>query len=240
MKRYKIYDLGSLLQENEYPGRGIVVGQSQDGKNAVFAYFIMGRSDNSRNRIFVEKNDEVIIHPFDESKVEDPSLIIYSPIKRHDSSEWIVTNGDQTETIFNGLENGLSFEKALESRRFEPDAPNLTPRISALLTFFHGSFKYKMNILKSGDVEGTICNRFNYAYHPINGLGHFIHTYKFNGNPLPAFEGEPVRVEIPNDIDEFGDCIWTKLNCKNRISLSINYISLEDGTRKSIIYNKNR
>lgn len=239
-KTFRIYDLGKLLQENDYPGRGIIAGKSADGKNAVFVYFIMGRSENSRNRVFVETEDGVVIYPYDESKVEDPSLIIYSPVKRQGRENWIVTNGDQTETIFSALENGITFEKALEGRSFEPDAPNFTPRISALLNISHGTYRYKMSILKSGDSEGTLCNRFTYSYAPINGLGHFIHTYKHNGNPLPSFEGEPVRVSIPDDIDQFGDYIWTRLNCSNRISMVVHYIPIDGGTGKSISYNINR
>ena len=176
MDIYKINCIKELLSSNTYPGRGIIIGKSDDGKKAVTAYFIMGRSDNSRNRVFIENGEEVIIHPFDASKVEDPSLIIYSPIRVYEN-KLIVTNGDQTDTVYDGLKAGMSFEDALTQREFEPDAPNFTPRISGMITFDENDFTYKMNILKSADREGTACNRFNYSYKALAGLGHFIHTY---------------------------------------------------------------
>lgn len=233
-----LYDLKKLLSENTYPGRGIVIGKSQDGKNAMIAYFIMGRSENSRNRVFIEEGEEVIIHPFDASKVEDPSLIIYSPIRKYENT-LIVTNGDQTDTIYDGLVAGKAFEEALRSREFEPDAPNFTPRISAAMDFNNG-FTYKMSILKSADAEGSACNRYTFEYAPIAGLGHFIHTYNCDGNPIPTFTGEPERVAIPNDIDEFCNMIWENLNENNKISLYVRYIDLETGKINNRMINKNK
>ena len=193
MDIYQISEPGDILRGNSYAGRGIIVGKTDDGESAVFAYFIMGRSNNSRNRIFAEKeNGEVIIYPYDYSKVEDPSLIIYSPVKVI-KNHVIVTNGDQTDTVFNFIENGKSFEEALQTRCFEPDAPNFTPRISAIIDLDteKTDFTYKMSILKSGDAQGSVCNRYTFSYSPIAGLGHFIHTYACDGNPLPTFCGEP-------------------------------------------------
>lgn len=238
MNIYEINDIGELIKDNSYVGRGIVIGKSEDGKNAVFAYFIMGRSENSRNRVFVENGSEVIIHPFDSSKVEDPSLIIYSPIRKFENN-LVVTNGDQTDTVIEFLEQGKTFEEALNTRCFEPDAPNYTPRISGMMTFADGNFTYKMNILKSADPEGTECNRYNFAYKPLAGLGHFIHTYMCDGNPIPTFTGEPERVEIPNDIDEFTDKLWHNLNAANKISLYVRYISLENGSTVNRMINGN-
>ena len=238
MNIYKSYDIGALLRKNSYPGRGIIVGKSRNGKYAVTAYFIMGRSENSRNRVFNDFGDEVMIHPFDASKVEDPSLIIYSPVKRLDK-KLIVTNGDQTETIYQGLLAGKSFEDALMTRKFEPDAPNFTPRISAMLDFSEG-FSYKMSILKSADADGSACNRYTYAYEPVDGLGHFIHTYKCDGNPIPTFQGEPERVNILNSIDAFTNKIWNSLNEANKISLFVRYVSLASGRSTTRIINKNQ
>lgn len=241
MDNYQIGNMGAILAANSYPGRGIVAGKSADGRAAVIAYFIMGRSANSRNRVFVENpnKSEVIIHPFDASKVEDPSLIIYYPIRKS-GSHLIVTNGDQTDTICDFLEKGKSFEQALETRRFEPDGPNWTPRISAMLTFAGGDFTYKMSILKSADPEGSACSRFTYSYPAVPGLGHFLHTYLCDGNPIPAFTGEPERVYIPNDIDEFTGAIWTNLNEANKISLYVRYIDLESGRETNRMLNKNQ
>lgn len=237
-----IYDINCIsesLKSNTYPGRGIVIGKSRDGKKAVTAYFIMGRSENSRNRIFIEKEDEsVITYPFDESKVEDPSLIIYSAIRKT-GKKLIVTNGDQTDTIYDFLVQGQTFESALETRRFEPDGPNFTPRISGLLDFSDG-FTYKMSILKSGDAEGSVCNRYTFNYTPVNGLGHFIHTYNCDGNPIPTFTGEPERVQIPDDIDEFCDTVWSSLNESNKISLYVRYIDIETGETENRLENKNK
>ncbi len=238
MDIYKINCIKELLSNNTYPGRGIVIGKSDDGKKAVTAYFIMGRSENSRNRVFIENGDEVIIHPFDASKVEDPSLIIYSPIRVYENN-LIVTNGDQTDTVYDGLKSGMSFEQALTQREFEPDAPNFTPRISGMITFDDNDFTYKMNILKSADAEGSACNRFNYAYKSLAGLGHFIHTYVCDGNPIPTFQGEPERVFIPSDIDEFTEAIWSTLNEQNKISLYVRFVDLETGAVENRMINKN-
>lgn len=238
MSIYDIRSMGETIKGNEYVGRGIVTGKTEDGIHAAIAYFIMGRSANSRNRIFRENGDEVIIFPYDESKVEDPSLIIYSPIKTFGKAT-IVTNGDQTQTIYDFLKQGKTFEEALETRCFEPDGPNWTPRISALVCNGDHGFRYKQSILKSGDAEGTVCNRFTYTYAPINGLGHFIHTYVTNGNPIPTFQGEPERVSIPNDIDTFFDDIWENLNEDNKISLYVRYIDLKTGELTNRMVNKN-
>ena len=239
MDIYKINTIEELVKGNSYVGRGIIVGKSEDGKKAVTAYFIMGRSENSRNRIFVENGDEVIIHPFDASKVEDPSLIIYSPIRVIDN-KLIVTNGDQTDTVYDFVKDGRGFAEALETREFEPDAPNLTPRISAMLTFDEGDFKYDMSILKSADAIGSACNRYTYSYSPLKGLGHFIHTYVCDGNPIPTFQGEPERVEIPNCIDKFTEDIWNNLDENNKISVYVRYIDLKTGEAENRMINKNK
>ena len=235
---YSVNFISDLLEENTYPGRGIVIGKSSDKRKAVAAYFIMGRSENSRNRIFVENGDEVTIHPFAESKVEDPSLIIYSPVKKY-KNRLIVTNGNQTDTIVEYLEKGETFERALETRCFEPDAPNFTPRISGMLTFEDSDFMYKMSILKSGNADGSVCNRHTFRYIPIPGLGHFIHTYSCDGNPIPSFVGEPERVVIPDDINTFTDSIWNSLNPDNKISLYVRYIDLLSGKVENRLINKN-
>jgi len=236
---YSKESMGKLLCSNTYPGRGIVLGQSANGKHAIFAYFIMGRSENSRNRIFVEcDGGEVKTHPFDASKVEDPSLIIYSPI-RVCENHLIVTNGDQTDTIYDFVKDGKTFKEALETREFEPDGPNFTPRISGMMTFADNSFTYQMSILKSADAEGSACNRFTYTYTPLNGLGHFLHTYVCDGNPIPTFQGEPERVIIPDDIDAFATEIWENLNPSNKISLYVRYVSLADGSIQNRMFNKN-
>jgi len=234
---YEINDIGTILRGNDYPGRGIIIGKSADGKKAVFAYFIMGRSENSRNRVFVEKDDEVIIHPFDESKVEDPSLIIYSPVRVLDKKT-VVTNGDQTDTIIDFLAKGGTFENALETRCFEPDEPNYTPRISGILDTENG-FDYKLSILKSADANGSGCNRFTCSYHPVDGVGHFIHTYAGNGNPIPSFVGEPEAVTIGNDLDVFTWLIWRHLNADNRVSLYVRFTDIESGVSESRMVNKN-
>ena len=238
MNVYQTYDIGELISGNPYVGRGIVIGKTEDGKKAAVAYFIMGRSENSRNRIFVENGDEVIIHPFDASKVEDPSLIIYSPIRKLDN-KLIVTNGDQTDTIYDFIADGKSFEEALETREFEPDGPNWTPRISGMLTF-GDKLTYKMSILKSADLEGSECNRYTFSYNALNGIGHFIHTYVTDGNPIPTFMGEPERVAIPDCIDEFKDKIWNNLNENNKISIYVRYIDLETGEIENRMINKNQ
>ena len=238
MNVYEQKPMGELISGNPYVGRGIVLGKTADGAKAAVAYFIMGRSENSRNRIFVENGDEVIIHPFDASKVEDPSLIIYSPIRKI-GDYLIVTNGDQTDTVYDFIKEGKTFEEALETREFEPDAPNLTPRISGMFDFSGDKLKYKMSILKSADSEGTECNRYTFSYTALAGTGHFIHTYVTDGNPIPTFLGEPERVSIPNDIDEFANDIWTNLDSKNKISLYVRYISLADGTVENRMINGN-
>ena len=211
---------------------------SEDKKYAVSAYFIMGRSENSRNRVFIEEGEEVIIHPFDASKVEDPSLIIYSPIRKYENN-LIVTNGDQTDTVYDGLVAGKSFSDALTARCFEPDAPNFTPRISAMLTFAEDAFTYQMSILKSADAEGSACNRYTFAYAPIAGVGHFLHTYNCDGNPIPTFTGEPERVSISGDIDAFTKEIWENLNEKNKISLYVRFTDLATGKTENRMINKN-
>lgn len=239
MNIYKMDPMGDLIRDNAYVGRGIVIGKTADGTKAAVAYFIMGRSENSRNRVFIENGEEVIIKPFDESKVEDPSLIIYSPIKKYED-QLIVTNGDQTDTIFNHLKVGKTFEEGLETREFEPDAPNFTPRISGILTFTENEFTYKMSILKSADAQGSACNRYTFSYPAIKGLGHFIHTYACDGNPVPTFQGEPERVTIPDQIDEFVQDIWENLNEENKISLYVRYIDLKTGNIENRMINKNK
>ena len=236
---YKVHDIGELIKDNSYVGRGIVIGLSESGKKAVFAYFIMGRSENSRNRVFTEKDGEVTIYPFDASKVKDPSLIIYSPVRKAGNSV-IVTNGDQTDTIYDFLVKGKTFEEALETRCFEPDAPNFTPRISGVLNFAGGDFTYKMSILKSADEQGSACNRYTFSYAPLAGLGHFIHTYNCDGDPIPTFTGEPERVQIPNDIQAFTDTLWNNLNEANKISLYVRYTDLATGKFEHVLINKNK
>ncbi len=235
----KMIDITKELSENSYPGRGIVIGKSADGKYAVTAYFIMGRSENSRNRIFVEDGDGIRTQAFDPSKLTDPSLIIYSPV-RVLGNKTIVTNGDQTDTVYELMNNQMTFEQSLRTREFEPDAPNYTPRISGIIKTGEEGFNYAMSILKSANGNPASCNRFTFSYNnPINGEGHFIHTYMGDGNPLPSFEGEPKLVEIKGNINEFGDSIWNSLNSENKVSLFVRYINLEDGTVESKIYNKN-
>lgn len=236
MNVYKIENIGTLINGNPYVGRGIAAGMTEDGKKAAVAYFIMGRSENSRNRIFVENGDEVIIHPYDASKVEDPSLIIYSPIRKL-GDKLIATNGDQTDTIYDFVKEGKSFEDALETRCFEPDGPNWTPRISAMLTFGE-KLTYKMSILKSADAEGTECSRYTFSYTALPGLGHFIHTYVTDGSPIPTFQGEPERITVPNDIDEFTNNIWSNLNEQNKIAIYVRFTDLETGAVENRMINK--
>lgn len=236
MATYDVANLGDLLKNNEYPGRGIVIGKSEDGRSIAIAYFIMGRSANSRNRVFIEDGDTVTIYPADSSKVEDPSLIIYSPIRKIGDS-LIITNGDQTDTIYDFMKNGDTFEEALETREFEPDGPNWTPRISGVVTL-DDSESYKMSILKSQDADGTDCARYTFSYKLQNGLGHFIHTYKENGNPIPTFEGEPERVAIPNSASELKQLIWNNLNEENKISLYVRYIDITGGNMENKLVNK--
>ncbi len=227
------------LDTNTYPGRGIVIGRSADGKYAVTAYFIMGRSANSRNRVFVEDGDGIRTKAFDESKVEDPSLIIYAPVLVL-GNKTIVTNGDQTDTIYDALQDGKTFEQALRTREFEPDAPNYTPRISGLMEVASGKFTYSLSILKSDNGNPEECNRFTFSYdNPLAGEGHFIHTYMKDGNPLPSFEGEPKFVSIEGDIETFSKKLWDSLNLDNKVSLFVRYIDIATGATKSKIYNKN-
>ena len=237
MDIYAVQTPEQLLEHNAYPGRGIVLGQTPDGKKAVAAYFIMGRSENSRNRIFTEREGEVFTEPFDPSKVQDPSLIIYAAVRSYEN-HLIVTNGNQTDTVWDGLKAGKTFAESLESRAFEPDGPNWTPRISGLLTFAEGSFTYRMSILKSADAEGSACNRFTYAYVPRPGLGHFLHTYVCDGNPIPTFQGEPERMALCDDIDEMTRRLWSSLNEQNKISLYVRYTDLATGAAETRLVNK--
>lgn len=233
------YDIKKLLSENTYPGRGIIIGKSSDGKYAVSAYFIMGRSENSRNRVFVAEGEDVRTKAYDPSKLKDPSLIIYYPVRKYEN-KLIVTNGDQTDTVYESLKEGGCFCKALRTREFEPDAPNFTPRISGMITFKDGDFTYKMSILKSADENGSACNRYFYEYEPISGVAHFIHTYMHDGDPIPTFEGEPERITIGEDIEEFAKLLWENLNEDNKVSLFVRYTDLATGETKTIIENKNK
>ena len=239
MNIYKINDIGELIKDNSYVGRGIVIGTTEDGAKAATAYFIMGRSENSRNRVFTEKDGEIKTEPFDVSKVEDPSLIIYNAVRKLGDS-LIVTNGDQTDTIYDLMSAGKSFKESLETREFEPDAPNLTPRISGILNFEDGAFSYEMSILKSIDPEGSDCCRYTFSYPSKAGLGHFIHTYVCDGNPIPTFQGEPERVKIPDSIDEFTETLWNNLNADNKISLYVRYTDLTTGEFEQRLINKNK
>lgn len=238
MDIYKINSASRLIKGNPYVGRGIVAGCSPEGR-AVAAYFIMGRSSNSRNRIFALKDRELFTEPFDASKVEDPSLIIYAALRSYEN-KLIVTNGDQTDTIVAGLKEGKSFSQALSTREFEPDAPNLTPRISAMLSFEEGSFGYQMSILKSMDAQGSACCRYTFDYPALPGLGHFIHTYVTDGNPIPSFQGEPERVAIPGSIDEFTQELWEALDENNKISLYVRYTDVNSGEYEERLINKNK
>ena len=236
----EIKSLQRELQNNAYPGRGIVIGRTPDGKYAVTAYFIMGRSVNSRNRIFAEGGEGIRTEAFDPSKLSDPSLIIYAPV-RVLGRRTIVTNGDQTDTVYDGLSEGKSFEEALAAREFEPDAPNYTPRISGVMELAEGAFSYKMSILKSADGDPSCCCRYTFSYDkPLAGEGRFIHTYQQDGNPLPGFEGEPTRIALGDeDIDSFAKGIWESLNGENKVSLFVRYIEIETGRYESRIINKN-
>lgn len=232
--------LENELSQNAYPGRGIIIGKSKDGKYAVTAYFIMGRSNNSRNRIFVKDEDGIRTQAYDPSQMVDPSLIIYAPV-RVLGNETIVTNGDQTDTIYEGLCSRLTFEESLSFRKFEPDAPNYTPRISGLLHVENGKFKYIMSILKSNNGNASACNRYTFDYsNPVNGEGHFIHTYMHDGNPLPSFEGEPKLVEIDKNIDDFTQMLWNNLNKDNKVSLFVRYINISTGKTDTRIINRHR
>ncbi|BCZ27719.1 hypothetical protein EUBC25_18060 [Claveliimonas bilis] len=228
------------LQGNSYPGRGIIIGRSADGKNAVTAYFIMGRSENSRNRIFVEDGDGIRTQAFDPSKLTDPSLIIYAPV-RVLGNKTIVTNGDQTDTIYEGMDKQMTFEQSLRCREFEPDGPNYTPRISGIMHIEGRKYSYAMSILKSNNGSPESCNRFTFAYeNAAPGEGHFIHTYMHDGNPLPSFEGEPKLIGIPDDMDAFAESLWSSLNEENKVSLFVRYIDIETGKWQTRIINKNQ
>ena len=228
------------LQGNAYPGRGIIIGKTPDGKKAVTAYFIMGRSEISRNRVFVEEGRGIRTQAFDPSKLTDPSLIIYAPV-RVLGNKTIVTNGDQTDTIYEGMDKQLTFEQSLRCREFEPDAPNYTPRISGILHIENGNYSYAMSILKSDNGNPEACNRYTFAYeNAIAGEGHFIHTYKCDGNPLPSFEGEPKRIAIMDDMEQFTEMLWNSLNEENKVSLFVRYIDIETGKEETKIVNKNK
>ena len=236
----EMLSLAKELSSNAYPGRGIVIGKNKDGKKAVTAYFIMGRSSNSRNRVFVTEGEGIRTEAFDPSKLEDPSLIIYAPV-RVLGNKTIVTNGDQTDTIYEGMDKQLTFEQSLRSREFEPDGPNYTPRISGVMHIENGTYNYAMSILKSNNGNPEACNRYTFAYeNPVAGEGHFIHTYMHDGNPLPSFEGEPKLVEIDGDIDQFTDMVWNNLNQDNKVSLFVRFIDIETGEYETKIVNKNK
>ncbi len=238
--KMKMLSLEQELKENSYPGRGIVIGKSADGTKAVTAYFIMGRSSNSRNRVFVTEGEGIRTEAFDPSKLEDPSLIIYAPV-RVLGNKTIVTNGDQTDTIYDGMDKQLTFEQSLRIREFEPDGPNYTPRISGVMHIENATFNYAMSILKSNNGNPEACNRYTFAYeNPVAGEGHFIHTYMHDDNPLPSFEGEPKWVSIPDDIDEFTNLVWTSLNEDNKVSLFVRYIDIATGKYETRIVNKNQ
>ena len=239
MNIYEVKPMGERIDGNPYVGRGIVIGKSADGKRAAVAYFIMGRSENSRNRVFTVKDGAVFTEPFDSSKVEDPSLIIYAALRDIDN-KLIVTNGDQTDTIYDFVKDGKCFTAALKTREFEPDAPNFTPRISGILTFADSDFAYKMSILKSLDEAGSECARYTFDYPSKAGLGHFIHTYVTDGKPIPTFQGEPERVAIPDDIDTLTADIWEHLDADNKISLYVRYVNLADGSYEERLINKNK
>ncbi len=228
------------LKSNSYPGRGIVIGRSEDGKYAVTAYFIMGRSENSRNRVFVTDGEGIRTQAFDPSKMKDPSLIIYAPV-RVLGNKTIVTNGDQTDTIYEGMDKQLTFEQSLRTREFEPDGPNYTPRISGIMHVENNTYNFALSILKSNDGDPSSCNRFTFAYNaPKAGEGRFVHTYMGDGNPLPSFEGEPTKVSLKGDIDSFTNDVWNALNEDNKVSLFVRYIDIETGKYETRIVNKNK
>ena len=236
----EMLNLEKELQSNSYPGRGIIIGRSADGTKAVTAYFIMGRSENSRNRVFVEDGEGIRTQAFDPAKLEDPSLIIYAPV-RVLGNKTIVTNGDQTDTIYDQMDRQMTFEQSLRCREFEPDGPNYTPRISGIMHVENGKFSYAMSILKSDNGNPEACNRFAFYYNnPLAGEGRFIHTYMHDGNPLPSFEGEPKLVEVMDDIDEYTDLIWNSLNEENKVSLFVRYIDIATGRYETRIVNKHQ
>lgn len=235
----QLKDLSEELNTNTYPGRGIVIGRSADGNSAVIAYFIMGRSENSRNRVFVTDGDGIKTQAFDESKLVDPSLIIYSPV-RVVGDTTVVTNGDQTDTVYVYLKEGRTFEDALRTRTFEPDAPNFTPRISGTVTV-NGEYNYQLSILKSAGGNPDSVQRFFFDYNaPLNGQGHFVHTYLCDGSPIPSFEGEPTLVGIEGDIDSFTNTVWNNLNEANKVSLFTRFIDIKTGKTETRIVNKNK
>lgn len=236
----KMLSLENELKGNSYPGRGIVIGKSPNGAYAVTAYFIMGRSGNSRNRVFIEDGKGIRTQAFDPSKLSDPSLIIYAPVKVL-GNKTIVTNGDQTDTIYELMDKQQTFEQALRTREFEPDAPNYTPRISGIMHVENGTYNYAMSILKSNNGNPDACNRYTFAYeNPVSGEGHFIHTYMQDGDPLPSFEGEPKLIGLDDDIDAFTNRVWESLNEDNKESLFVRYIDIKTGEYESRIVNKNQ
>ena len=236
----EMLSLAKELKSNSYPGRGIILGRSKDGTKAVAAYFIMGRSENSRNRVFVEEGEGIRTQAYDPSKLTDPSLIIYAPV-RVLGNKTIVTNGDQTDTIYEGMDRQMTFEQSLRSREFEPNAPNYTPRISGVMHVENGKYSYALSILKSNNGNPQACDRFTFAYENcVAGEGRFIHTYKCDGNPLLSFEGEPKLVEIPDDMEAFTELIWENLNEDNKVSLFVRYIDIETGKYETKIVNKNQ
>ncbi|MCF2656325.1 IMP cyclohydrolase [Lacrimispora saccharolytica] len=232
-------NIATLLNTNAYPGRGIIIGRSRDGKSAVTAYFIMGRSANSRNRVFVTEGEGIRTQAFDPSKLEDPSLIIYAPVRVLGDST-IVTNGDQTDTVYDNMKDGMTFEESLRCRKYEPDGPNFTPRISGIMNIKDGSYDYAMSILKSDNGDPDCCNRYTFTYdNPKAGEGRFIHTYMQDGNPLPSFEGEPEWIDIEGDIDEFTSMLWDNLNEENKVSLFVRFINIATKETETRIVNKN-
>ena len=232
-------NIATLLNTNAYPGRGIIIGRSRDGKSAVTAYFIMGRSANSRNRVFVTEGEGIRTQAFDPSKLEDPSLIIYAPVRVLGNTT-IVTNGDQTDTVYDGMKEGKTFEESLRCRKYEPDGPNFTPRISGIMNIENGSYDYAMSILKSDNGDQDCCNRYTFTYdNPKAGEGRFIHTYMQDGNPLPSFEGEPEWIDIEGDIDEFTSMLWDNLNEENKVSLFVRFIDIATKETETRIINKN-
>lgn len=235
----KQLSIETLLRENPYPGRGILIGKTPDGKQAVTAYFIMGRSENSRNRVFVPSEGGIRTEAYDPSKLVDPSLIIYAPVRLL-GDYTIVTNGDQTDTIYDLMKEGQTFEQALRTREFEPDGPNYTPRISGIMKITDGTFHYAMSILKSNNGDPSSCNRYTFTYeNPAAGEAHFIHTYQENAEPLPSFEGEPRLVDVQDDIDAFTNMLWDSLNADNKVSLFVRYIDIATGAEQTRILNKN-
>ena len=236
----KTVSIKSELENNEYPGRGIILGRSEDGTKAIAAYFIMGRSENSRNRVFVEDGEGIRTQAFDPAKLKDPSLIIYAPVRVLDNKT-IVTNGDQTDTVYDGMKKGLTFEQSLRCREFEPDSPNFTPRISGLMEIENGKYAISLSILKSDNGDDSGCNRYVFSYeNPKAGIGRFIHTYVKDGNPLSSYEGEPTPVELKGNIDELTDSIWNSLNSENKVSLFVRYIEISTGKTETRIVNKNK